>query len=135
MFSKFKLAIDKDIKTSPELWVQIQEFGKIRYLKKNEYLLKVGQVCKYGYFINKGSMIQTFLNPDGKEIVQGFYIDDTYAFLSSVTSYYTEEVSDFEIKAIEDCEIIEFSKSQLEYLINSYPEFAILFHKIVATGF
>ena len=72
MFSKFKLAIEKDIIMSPELWKLLQEYGKIRCIKKNEYLLKAGQVCQHGYFINSGSFVQTFLNQNGKEIVQGF---------------------------------------------------------------
>lgn len=135
MFSKLKKAIDKDIKMSPELWTHLQEYGAIRLLKKNEYLLKTGQVCQHGYFINNGSLVQTFINQNGKEIVQGFYLDDTYAFLSSVTSYFSEEGSDFEIKALENCELLEFSKPQLEFLSNTYPEFAIFYHKITATGF
>lgn len=135
MFSKFKLAIEKDIKMSPELWAQLQEFGKIRHLKKNEYLLKAGEVCNHGYFINSGSLVKTFLNQNGKEIVQGFYIDEAYAFLSEVTSYFSEQESYFEIKAIENCEIIEFSKTQLEFLINNFQEYAVFFHKITANSF
>ncbi len=135
MFSKVKLAIDKNIIMSPELWAQIQDFGKIRNLKKNEYLLKAGQICQQGYFINKGSLVQTFSGPNGKEIVQGFFIDRANAYLSEVTSYYSNQATNFEIKALEDCEIIEFSKSQLEYLISHFHEFAQLFQKITATSF
>lgn len=135
MFSKFEIALNKDIKISPELWIQLQEFGKIKYLKKNEYLLKAGQICQHGYFINSGSLVQTFLNQNGKEIVQGFYIDEVYAFLSSVSSYFTEESSDFQIKAIENCEIIEFSKTQLEYLTTNFQDFALIFHKITARSY
>jgi len=135
MFSKFKLALEKDIKISPELWAQLQEFGKIRHLKKNEYLLKAGQVCRHGYFINSGSLVKTFLNHNGKEIVQGFFIDEAYAFLSEVMSYFSNQSSDFQIKALENCEVIEFSKSQLEFLIDNYQEFAIVFHKITSSSF
>lgn len=135
MFSKFKLAFEKDIKLNPFLWTQLQEFGKIRHLRKNEYLLEAGQVCRHGYFINSGSLIKTFLNQNGKEIVQGFYIDEDYAFLSEVTSYFSKQPSDFEIKAIENCELIEFSESQLQYLIDNFQEFAIFFHKITAKSY
>jgi CRP/FNR family transcriptional regulator, anaerobic regulatory protein len=137
MFTKFKLALDedKDINISPEAWAQLQEFGKIRHLKKNEYLLKVDQVCQHGYFINSGSLIKTFLNQNGKEIVQGFYIDKAYSFLSEVTSYFSAQESAFQIKAIENCEIIEFSKSQLEYLVANFPEFSIFFHKITSNSY
>jgi CRP-like cAMP-binding protein len=135
MFSKFKQAIDNDIKMSPELWTQLQEFGRIRYLKKNEYLLRAGQVCQHGYFINSGSLVKTFLNQNGKEIVQGFFIDEAYAFLSEVISYFSDQRSDFQIKALENCEVIEFSKLELEYLVNNFQEFAIFFHKITASSF
>ncbi len=135
MYSKFKLVLEKNIKMSPELWTQLQEFGKIRHIKKNEYILKAGEVCRHGYFVNSGSLVQTFVNQNGKEIVQGFYIDNTYAFLSSVGSYFSEQESDFQIKAIENCEIIEFSKSQLEYLNNNFQEFGIFFHKVTANSF
>ena len=135
MYSKFKLALEKDIELSPNLWKQLQEFGKIRHFKKNEYLLRAGQVCQYGYFINSGSLVKTFLNQNGKEIVQGFYVDEVYAFLSEASGYFSEQVSDFEIKAIENCELIEFSKTQLEYLINNYQEFAVFFHKITASSY
>jgi CRP-like cAMP-binding protein len=94
-----------------ELETQVQQFGKTRYLKKNEYLLKAGQVCQHGYFISSGSLVKTFLNQNGKEIIQGFYLDEVYTYLSEVTSYFSGKESDFQIKAIENCEIIEFSKS------------------------
>ena len=135
MFSKFKHTIDNSIKVSPELWTHIQEFGTIRQLKKNDYLLRAGQVCHHGYFINKGSLVKTFLNPNGKEVVQGFFIDKEYSFVSEVISYFSKKESDFQIKAIEACEIIEFSNHQLDYLMANYPEFAIFFHKITANSY
>jgi len=135
MFSKFKQALDKEVRMSPELWTKIQEFGKTRHLKKNEYLLKAGQVFHYGYFINSGSLVKTFVNQNGKEIVQGFYIDEEYAFLSEITSYFSEHESAFEVKALENCELIGFSKSQIEYLADNFEEFAIFYHKITADSF
>lgn len=135
MFQELKLAIERKIKLDDELWQQLQDFGQPRHVKKNEYILKIGEVCKHGYFISKGSMVQTFLNPKGKEVVQGFYIDTAYAFVSSVNSYYDKKASAFEIKAIEDCEIIEFSKSQLEFLATNYSEFANFYHQITTLGF
>lgn len=120
---------------SPQLWKQLQEYGTLRVLDKNEYLLKAGEVCNHGYFINSGSLVQTYLSPNGKEVVQGFYIENTYAFLSSVTSYFSEKRSEFEIKALEHCELIEFSREQLEQLSTEHHEFAVFYHKITAKAF
>lgn len=135
MFVNFELAVDQYITKSPELWAQLQEFGKVRHLKKNEYLLEAGQVCQHGYFLNSGSLIKTFLNQNGKEIVQGFYIDKEYAFLTEVTSYLSMQPSYFQIKAIEDCELLEFSETQLNYLLENFQEFGTFYHKITALSF
>lgn len=135
MFSKLELALDQYITKSSELWTQLQEFGKIRHLKKNEYLLKAGQVCQHGYFINSGSLVRTFLSQDGREIVQGFYIDADIAFLTEAASYLSMQPSYFQIKAIEDCELLEFSESQLDYLLDNFHEFARFYHKIAASSF
>lgn len=118
-----------------KLWTHIQQFGKIRHLKKNEYLLKAGQLCQHAYYVKRGSLVKTFLNQNGKEIIQGFYIDEVYTYLSEVTSYFSEKGSAFQIKAIENCVIIEFPISQLKYLIDNFQEFALLFYKITERGF
>lgn len=135
MFSKLKLALENEITISPELWSKIQEYGKILHLKKNEYLLEAGKICQQVYFVNSGSLIKTFLNQNGKEVVQGFYIDEDYSFLTEVTSYFTCKPSDFQIKAIENCELIVFSEPQIDYLVTNFREFAIFYHKITASGY
>ena len=135
MISKLKQDIENEITMSSGLWTKLQEFGKIRHLHKNEYLLEVGKDCKHGYYINHGSLVKTFINQNGKEVVQGFYIDEAYVFLTEVTSYYSAHESAFQVKALENTEVIEFSKSELEYLLDNFPEWAIFFHKLTANSF
>ena len=118
-----------------EKWKQFYQYGKIRHLKKNEYLLKPGQVCQHGYFLNKGSLVKTFLNKNRKETIQGFYVDEVYNYLSEVNSYFSGKKTVFHIKAIENCEIIEFPKWQLEYLMDNFQEFALLFYSIIEQNF
>lgn len=135
MFSKLKCAIEHEISMSPELWAKLQQFGNVRQLKKNEYLLEAGQVCHYGYFVNSGSLVKTFLNQNGNEVVQGFYIDDAYAFMTEVTSYLSAHESAFQVKALENCELLEYSKTDLDYLLHAFPEWALFFHKITGMSF
>lgn len=111
------------------------EFAKIRHLKKNEYLLKAGEVCSHGYFINKGILVITFLNQKGKEVVQGFYIDEDYAFITEIISYFSKEGANFQIKVIEDCEVFGYSKTQLDYLVKNFPEFAVIYNKVETLSF
>lgn len=118
-----------------ELWTKVQKLGKTRHLKKNEYLLQAGEVCQNGYYINSGSLVKTFLNQNGKEVIHGFYVDEVYSLVSEVNSYFSGKVSAFQIKAIENSEVLEFSKAQLNYLVDNYQEFALDFYRITESSF
>ena len=65
MFSKLEHEINTEITLSSGPRAQIHKYDTPRNLVKNEYLLKGGEVCNYGYFINSGSLVQAFLSPNG----------------------------------------------------------------------
>ena len=134
MFDQLEKHIRNDIMLTPELWKRLQMAGSEISIKKSQYLLKQGEVCQHGYFLNKGSLIQLFQHENGKEIVLGFYIDHIYSFLSSHKSYFTETGSTFEIKALENCDLIAFRKEDLENMARDFYEFSIFYHKITANA-
>jgi len=134
MFDLLEKQIRSEISLSPELLKRLQETGFEINIKKNQYLLRQGEVCQHGYFLNKGSLIQLFQHENGKEIVLGFYVDHVYSFLSSPRSYFNGTGSSFEIKALEDCSLISYKKEDLENMAKEFPEFSIFYHKITATA-
>jgi len=133
-FSTLKKDLEEVITLEAELWQLLLEKGEVIQLKKSEHLLLAGQVCKYGYYVNVGSFIHTFIGNDGSESVVGFSIDQRNRFLSSAKSYYSETPTSFEIKAIQNSEVIRFSKSDLEALAHTYISFAEFYHKIVSNA-
>ncbi len=92
-------------------------------VKKGELLLRPGELCQNAYFINKGLFINIFTTEQGKECVTGFASDSQYPFLSEI-SYFTGTPSNFEIKAIEDGELLCISRVHIESLSARYPLFA-----------
>jgi len=134
MFQQLDQIIRNDILVPEEFWTELHEGASLVTVKKNEYLLKQGDICKHGYFLNKGSLIQLFQNENGKEIVLGFYIDHMYQFLSSPFSYFNVTGTIFEIKALEDCELLAFSRDLLEHLSARYSSFSLFYHKITANA-
>jgi CRP-like cAMP-binding protein len=99
-------------------------------VQKGDYLLRAGQVCSEGYFINKGLFLHLFINDQGNESVMGFSVDNFYPFLSSI-SYFTQTPSDFEILAMEDAELICISRTQIEMLSSRYPLFATFYQRVM----
>lgn len=134
MYDQLKASIQKDIMLNPELWNELKKRSIVINLRKNEFLIKQDEICQHGYFLNKGSLIQSFQNENGKEVVLGFYIEHVYSFISSPNSYFNNIGSTFEIKALEDCILISFHKRDLEFLSREFPEFGIFYHKITATA-
>lgn len=123
------------MKTNMEIWPQIQKIGEIRQLEKNEYLIKSGQISHYGYYITRGSLVRTFINKKGKETIQCFYLDNSYALLSDVKSKVSDIGSSIQIMAIENSEIIEFPICKLRLLAKNSLDLALFLHKNNARNF
>ncbi len=134
MFDLLEKHIRSEIELKPELQQQLRDSGTLVLLKKGEYLLREGEVCRHGYFMNKGSMIQLFQHENGKEIVLGFFMNEHYSFVSSPQSYFSAKGSTFGIRAIEDCELIAYRKEDLESMAGRFAEFGYFYHKITANA-
>lgn len=107
---------------------EFKSYARVVQVAKGDYLLRQGEICSEGYFINKGLFLHQFVNDFGNESVMGFSVDNLYPFLSSI-SYFTQTPSDFEILSMEDGELICFSRSHIETLSLKYPLFASFYQQ------
>lgn len=135
MFDKLKQQIEKEIHVSDELMQQLETRGEIIEFHKRDYVFKAGQVCDFGCFIQHGSFMHLHINDKGKESIIGFAIDDAYGFFSSPESYFTRQPSAFSIRALEDSVVIRYSRTDLDEMSASFPEFSDFYYKIIAHGF
>jgi CRP/FNR family transcriptional regulator, anaerobic regulatory protein len=91
-----------------------------KILKKKEFLLQEGQICKKIYFINSGCM-RAFYNIEGIEnTVQFFFADSWY---TDYESFLMETPAIENMQALEPCEIIQFNKVDLYKLYEAHPVF------------
>lgn len=93
----------------------------VRQLKKEEHLLKEGQVCPALYFLNQGSLRHYHITDEGSErtlnlVLEGDWVLDYQSFISQKPS------RNF-ITAFEDSEVIELSICSLHKLIGHSPKF------------
>lgn len=109
------------IKTmKPELDQDLRAIIKHRYVKKGEYILKAGTVCKEMCFITKG-LLRCFIEKDGKEIVTWLLKEGDVA--TAVVSFHEESRSDEYIQALEDSEMYYIYKDELEMIYDKHEEF------------
>jgi len=78
-------------------------FHKV-YLKKGDFLLQKGKVCKQMSFVNSGSLRTFYYNNKGQEITHCFRSENT--FISSLRSFILQEPSLLSIIALEETELI-----------------------------
>lgn len=99
-------------------------------VRKGDYLVRIGDMCHDAYFINRGLFINLFVNQNGNECVTGFSSDIMYPFVSTI-GYFTKLPSEFEVKAIEDGELLCFSRTDIERLSFAYPAFSAFYKDIM----
>lgn len=90
-------------------------------LRKKQYLLQEGDVCKFVAFVEKGVLRSYTIDEKGTERIiqfalEGWLISDLYSFL-------TAEPATYNIDAIEDCELVLISKTAHEDLLRTVPKY------------
>jgi CRP-like cAMP-binding protein len=94
-------------------------------LRKKQYLLQEGDVCKYLAFVEKGILRSYTIDEKGVEHIiqfafEGWWISDQYSFLTGEPSAYT-------IDSLEDCELLLLTKPAEEQMLQRIPKFERFF--------
>jgi CRP-like cAMP-binding protein len=93
----------------------------VKKLRKRQYLLQEGEICKSVAFVSKGMLRSYFVDEKSSEHIiqfapEGWFISDLYSFI-------TEDYSNLNIDAIENSELVLMSKTAHVYLEKAVPEF------------
>jgi len=98
---------------------------KSKSLANGEFLLREGEICKYESFVTKGCLKTYYQDEAGLEHIIDFSIEEWWA--DDLYSLLTQTPSKSNIKAIEDTEILQISKTDLELLYQKVPRFERFF--------
>ena len=93
---------------------------EIKNFKKNELLLREGQVCSFVIFLHTGCL-RYFYMKDGEEITGQFFIENDW--YTDFESFIRLKPSEQSIQALEDCVCLLISKRKLEQLYMDFPVF------------
>lgn len=87
----------------------IQDVFTPKKLRRRQYFLQEGEVCKYGAFIIKGAMRQYSIDDKGVEHIVNLYLENWWA--SDRESYVMLTASKYNIDAWEDSEVLLVTKA------------------------
>jgi CRP-like cAMP-binding protein len=102
----------------------IENYLTLKKLRKRQYLLQEGDICKSVAFVEKGALRLYTVTENGAEHVVQFALEGQ--FLTDLYSFLVKEPSVYNIDAIEDSELVLITRSasdELRTLSPKYQEF------------
>lgn len=110
----------------------IKSYLTPKKIRKKQYLLQEGDVCKTLAFVEKGLLREYLIDDGGEHIIQfakeGWTIADLLSFLAS-------EPTSYNIDAIEDSELILISKMAHEELLTKEPKYETYFRLLMTNAY
>ena len=121
MYELFFQKLNEKVNFSDEEVNSIKTYLTPKKLRKKQYLLQEGDVCKFIAFVEKGVLrAYTIGEKCSEHIIQfaleGWLISDLYSFLMSVPATYN-------IDALEDSELVLISKQAHDELLKKLPKY------------
>lgn len=121
MFEVLFQNFDQKIQLTDEEKELSKSFFTPKKLRKRQYILQEGDVCKQVAFVEKGMLRMYTVDEKGSEHImqfafEGWWIADQFSFL-------TGEPAIYNIDALEDSELLLLSKQAEEQLFKKIPKF------------
>ncbi|MFI5187511.1 MAG: Crp/Fnr family transcriptional regulator [Chitinophagales bacterium] len=106
----------------------LQEKTYSCFFSRGKLLLKAGQVCENIYFIKKGA-VRGFIREGHKDITT--WITAENELVTSISGLDGREPALENMQAIENCEMLALSHSDLQDIYLEFPEFNIVTRKLL----
>lgn len=99
-----------------------------RRIKRRQFILQEGDVCKHNTFVVKGCFRMYMVDENAKEHNLQFAIE--HWWIGDIGSFHSEEPSALYIEAIENSVILQIKKEDQLRLFVQYPKFNRIFRVI-----
>jgi CRP-like cAMP-binding protein len=101
---------------------------KPKKLRKRQYFLQEGDVCKYMGFIVKGATRMFAVNEKGHEHILHFGLEDWW--VGDYESFYLLTPSKYYVEALEEVDMILITNEQLQELARTTPAIAAMLESL-----
>jgi CRP-like cAMP-binding protein len=121
MYEVFFQTLQEKLPFNADEMAVLKRFLTPKKLRKKQYILQEGDVCKFFAFVEKGALKSYSIDEKGGEhiiqfAIEGWMISDLYSFL-------TGEPASYNIDALEDSELVLINKAAHEELLRLSPKY------------
>ncbi|MGZ4040419.1 MAG: Crp/Fnr family transcriptional regulator, partial [Bacteroidia bacterium] len=96
---------DEELESFSHLW-------ELKSFKKNEFILKAGEIPKFSIFVLEGSLRQYSVNEKGEESI--VYFAEERHFIGDLPALRNKVSSDFNFQSIEACKLLILTAENCE---------------------
>lgn len=111
--------VNKRVPLTKKEWFAWEKFFIPRKLRKREFLIQEGELCRLLAFVNSGCLRSYTVDARGEEHVNQFAIRDWW--ISDLQNYVTGGTTVHSIDALQDSEILILEKSARDKLLDTAP--------------
>jgi len=129
MFESLRKHIEKRVKLTDDEFAVCASFFVSKKLRKKQFLLHEGEVCKHIGFVNSGCLRQYTIDNKGTEHIIQFAIEDWW--VSDLNSFLSGIPATENIDALEDSQVLLLEKSARDELLNDCPKMEKFFRILI----
>ncbi|MEN7550986.1 Crp/Fnr family transcriptional regulator [Rapidithrix thailandica] len=94
---------------------------KKRKLRKRQFLVQKGDICKHETFVIKGCLRAIYTTPNAQEYMTQFAMEDWW--INDFESFLTGKPATLDIEALEDCTLLQIDYPSLQLIYERIPKF------------
>ena len=133
MFELFFEKFNEKVPLTKEDEELFKQYLTPKKLRKKQYFLQEGDICKYSAFVQKGALRAFVLDEKGDEHITAFALEGWA--ISDIPSFMKQEPSSLNIEALEDCELVLTSKAAHDELLVKLPKYETYIRIMVTNAY
>jgi CRP/FNR family transcriptional regulator len=133
MYEVFQKYMDRKIELSRDQSEWIRSLSIVKKLRKHQYLLQAGEVCKHHAFVSKGCLRSYSVDSHGAEHIVKFAVE--YWWIADRDSLTSGEPAKLHIDAVEESEVVLFSKQHFDLICQQIPAFNDMVNNLLQSAY
>jgi CRP/FNR family transcriptional regulator, anaerobic regulatory protein len=133
MYNIFQKYLDDKIVLSREQSDWIRSLSVVKKLRKHQYLLQEGDVCKHHAFVTKGCLRSYSVDSHGMEHIVKFAVENWW--IADRDSLKTGEPAKLNIDAVEDSEAVLLTGQDFDLVCQQVPAFNDMVNNLLQSAY
>ena len=129
MFENFETHITANGDFTPEELRLMRSLSTVKKVRRKEFLLQEGEVCRYKIFVAKGLLKTYCLKHDGTEHIMRFAPENSWT--ADHESLKKQTPSTCNIEALENSEVVLWTRENIAVLYTRVPAFKSYMERLI----